>query len=139
MALVKQGLLVPSGPSPALAGPPRAGCLGLLPGGFWRPPRRTPYSLWAACASAVTCTTQQCSWCSEGPFCAPVCASCPGTGHHREEDLGPIQFAAFLQVFVDMGEISADPLLFQAEQPQICQPLLIEEMLQLLHILRAFI
>jgi len=45
----------PSGspsPSPAAAGPPRAGCSGPRPGGFRRPPRRRSHSLWAACASA---------------------------------------------------------------------------------------
>lgn len=47
-----QGSLGCSGPSPAQAGPPRAGCPGTCPGVFWRSPRRWLQSLWVACASA---------------------------------------------------------------------------------------
>jgi len=34
----------------------------------------TPQPLGSLCQCSVTCTAQQCSWCSEGASCAPVCA-----------------------------------------------------------------
>jgi len=100
----------PSGspsPSPAAAGPPRAGCPGPRPGGFWRPPRRRPHSPWAACASAPS-PAQHSSAPGvqrEPPVLQSVpMASCAGTGH-LEKEPGSVLTAPSLQVFIDIGKI----------------------------------
>ena len=75
--------LCPCVPAPAPAAPPRAGCPGPWPGGFWRAPGRRPHSLWAACASAPSPATDVQRE-PPGLQFVPM-ASCPGTGHHWEE------------------------------------------------------
>lgn len=56
-----KGLLGPSGPTPAQAGPSRASFSGLHPCSFWPSPRRKlPPPLWPTHASAATLTTQKC-------------------------------------------------------------------------------
>ncbi|XP_075348252.1 uncharacterized protein LOC142405169 isoform X2 [Mycteria americana] len=74
-----------SGPSPAQAGSPRAGCPGPCPDGFWTPPgMETPPPLWAAWASTRSPSQRKSfpmfKWNFTFPF-VPT-PSRPGTGHH---------------------------------------------------------
>jgi len=57
---------------------------------------------------------------------------CPVAGHHWKES-GPILLTPTLQVFVSVYNVPSQPSLFQAEQAQLPQPLLVGEMLQSPH------
>jgi len=59
-------------------------------------------------------------------------ASGPVTAHRGKEP-GSVFFAPSLQVFVQIKKIPPEPSLPQAEQSQLSQPLLTEEMLQSLN------
>ena len=56
-------------------------------------------------------------------------APCPVSGHHWKES-GPILLTPTLQIFVGIYKVPSQPSLLQAEQAQLPQPLLAEEMLQ---------
>lgn len=100
-----QGPLPPSGPTPAPAGTPKAGCPGPHPGNFCRSSRKRLHSLWTACASALSpAQHKSAAWCSEGTSSAPVCASSLGSfsGHHWKEP-GSNFFAPSLHAFKDIN------------------------------------
>lgn len=106
MAEVGRRHLDPSGPTSAQAGTSRAGFAGPHLGDFWG---WTSEPLWASYSSAPSSARLKSAfWCSDGTFYFPVCASCPGTGHHWNEP-GSILFALSLQMFIDIFKISPEP------------------------------
>jgi len=54
------------------------------------------------------------------------------TGHHWKEP-GPIHLAPTHQIFIGIDKIPSQSYLLQAEQPQVSQPFLLREMLQVPH------
>ena len=69
------------------------------------------------------------------PQFVPI-APCPVAGHHWKEP-GPVLLTRTLQIFRGICKIPSQPSLLQAEQAQLPQPLLLEEMLQSPHPLQA--
>ena len=117
--------------SPAQAGPPRARTVStwLLNNSKEGDPTSFLGNL---CQCLVTVTARKMF---PGVHTAPPVfhfvpiASGSVTRHHWEES-GSFTFAPSLQVFIDVGKIPPEPFLRHAEQWQLSQPFLVEEMLQ---------
>jgi len=124
-----QGPLGPSAPAPAPAGTPRAGCPGPHPGGSGRSPRRRSHSLWAACASAPSLHSTAVFPLFRGIL---LCFNlCPW---YLVLAVGATEKSlALVSWHLPYGSVPMNIWLFQVEQSQLSQPILIEEMVQFFH------
>ena len=90
-----------------------------------------PAALGSLCS--VTCTAQKCYQCPEGTSCAPVCAHCLLFWHWALlTTLAPSSLDSplrYLWTLMRSPRASTSP----AEQSQLFQPLLIDQVLQNLH------
>ena len=88
------------------------------------------------CQCSIICTAQQCSWCSEGTSCVPICTHCLLSWHWAlPEEPGSVLLSLFLQVILDTDRIPLS--LLQVEQFQLAQHLHQGEIFQPLQHLRG--
>lgn len=113
------------GLTPAPAGTPRARCSGPGPGSLWKSPRRGLYSLWTACASALSYSQHRsATWYSKGISCFPICTCCLLSCHwaplkNGQWGFGSAPFSTSLQVFIWIDEIPLS-LLFSRNVKLLC-------------------
>jgi len=122
---------------PAQAEPPRAGCPGPSPGGFWISPRmKTPQPPRATCAKRSVNPHNEKVFPDlqrEPPvFQFLPIGTGPVIGHHWKES-GSIVFAPSLQTFIYVDNSPSKPCLLEAEQSQLSQHFLVVEMFQSLN------
>lgn len=97
------------GLTPAPAGTPRARCSGPGPGSLWRSPRRGLYSLWTACASALSYSQHRsATWYSKGISCFPICTCCLLSCHWKMAS-GALVLPLFQPPFRYLYELMRSP------------------------------